>query len=1488
MSERSQKMPRLSKIRFTGCKYDGFKKEHENSIFDLTKDNKAVHSLFTLCNGGGKGVMMQLIFQLLLPETRWGKTNGNKVISMFFDQRNNLHPFTFHVVLEWALDTVPAKRLITGIAVKAIMKNTGSEEEDKAGLSYFLYTHEHDETGYYTIENLPLYNEKTGETEDIAKVESFINDNKRDFIKYSQSGVRRKDSEYYRYLESRGIYRSEWINLKTINKSEGGAGDYFAGASDNKAIFDKIIIPAISENISNYTNDNGNSLIEMFKSNLSITKDLPVIIEREGAYKELLAQIAPLIENAESGSGFIDIKNRLINEGTDIYFILNEEETATTQEVEKWDNELKKVKEEREELEFKKDNLYYNKEEMLLHSKEKEVEELAVLFRELEEGIKKNEEDLLLYKINEIVYKKKSTEQEINNKKTEKERLIEILDMADMKEKAKAVHSEIEKEWNTIKPNWMYTENQYRGYINYTNLTIEENKNTVRKYEHKLEELQKEVNKFELKEEDLKKEKIKLGQTYDFMSLEFPERIEEDLMKIKDSTVQKISNTSTERETYKKQLLSIKDKINQLEHVIQDKKTNIKTLKEKIQKKEIDELKLARQIANQLLEEYDGNLLEHHWFNKKLEALENMEQNKNVNLEGVQKSIWEKNIDQLLNKEDYFIPNKDIVAVKNAIQNIGIHVETGTEYLQGIDNDKREEYTNLYPGFLYSVVIPGEREWELIQKNINQALFLNNMVPIYVRSIMKLKHEEIFKSLKGKSYDLISKDEFTTWKNIISSEIEDFILIENSLKNDLKNIAKLKQEIHFINKNDTASILNKKLKNLEREVLDLSEQIRLKKEESFNIESKLEIVEVNLQDYKEQVEQTDRSIEEIGRYIEKVKEVKEQSKIIVKIKQDIAQFKQNSLDIKNKNESIETSQNTVKDSYNRWKLTCKDIMERLNAADKQVNYDYQLDTSYTNDNIPDFSMDHHNLISLINQKNLLSQEISNKDSQIGLLDKDIEYLNKDLKRYITNLEKLDEKWHSYPYLELPIDEIAIIINEIHKMMRELTNQRDKVQSELDHMDGSMKMMKKVLEDKKQQIRKEHKRAPIILLELENISSSINVVEMDIESSIRYFNVCTEELQKNKDQKNRLEINLTKIKTGYPLDLMKGKLNEILSEKIKLNSDLVVEDWLGKCANNKNQIEKTVEEGEKLRAKFIKEVNSKLEEDKLKTQIITTIKEALITNFQNNVVSFKSMEKHFQNELLVLSQDKDKAQEAMKQWTSRSALHIIRMVEALKNMVSNMNYMNERGYAFPLVKLKGIERLPKEVSEITYLLEEYFVQAIAKILKMNEEIENIDNKILKDLMGDEVIFSKALQGRYPTLLVYKMSEKNEFRYARARDEYYTTWEAINKGEGYLPEGSGGQTLSVNTFVIMMIMSFKKKNISNENPSTVLILDNPFGKASARHMLDPIFEIADKLNFQLICFAAPEIIKVEISERFPVFWELKIENGKIVHGGRILRV
>ncbi|MTI59332.1 MAG: hypothetical protein FH762_04960 [Firmicutes bacterium] len=112
-------MPRLSKIRICGSKYEGFNKRHENSIFDLSPGNKGDHSLFTLKNGNGKGVILQLIFQLMLPGTSWGSNNGNKLEGMFYDRYNVFKPYTFHVGLEWDLDGLDNKKLLSAICVSA-------------------------------------------------------------------------------------------------------------------------------------------------------------------------------------------------------------------------------------------------------------------------------------------------------------------------------------------------------------------------------------------------------------------------------------------------------------------------------------------------------------------------------------------------------------------------------------------------------------------------------------------------------------------------------------------------------------------------------------------------------------------------------------------------------------------------------------------------------------------------------------------------------------------------------------------------------------------------------------------------------------------------------------------------------------------------------------------------------------------------------------------------------------------------------------------------------------------------------------------------------------------------------------------------------------------------------------------------------------------------------------------------------------------------
>ncbi|HLV10783.1 MAG TPA: hypothetical protein VKY40_11270, partial [Halanaerobiales bacterium] len=381
-----------------------------------------------------------------------------------------------------------------------------------------------------------------------------------------------------------------------------------------------------------------------------------------------------------------------------------------------------------------------------------------------------------------------------------------------------------------------------------------------------------------------------------------------------------------------------------------------------------------------------------------------------------------------------------------------------------------------------------------------------------------------------------------------------------------------------------------------------------------------------------------------------------------------------------------------------------------------------------------------------------------------------------------------------------------------------------------------------------------------------------------------------------DKKYRIRGIISELKGYHELEEGWGEANRLLLSAVKENPEKKLDEWKNNYQDISRQLENHTREAQFHFDELLNNIKKSLADDALKGSIMETLDGLRIDNYRDNYESFVSMREHFKKEINSLAEDKKKAEEAREQWASRAAKQVIKMVESLKEMVSRMVYHNQNNYSFPLVRLRSAENLPREEDDVKHVLREYFLECIEEIEKSELDINNLSDRELDSYMSAEVIFSRALRGRYPVLEVYKMTEKNEFLYARPRDYNYSSWEAINKGEGYDPEGSGGQTFSINTFVIMMLMNYRKRSLVNENPWTVLLLDNPFGKASAEHVLDPIFKIADNLNFQLITFAAPEIIKTEISERFPVFWALKIAGegdnqqegvvtGRVIHGGRI---
>ncbi|MDQ7788754.1 MAG: hypothetical protein RDU41_01725, partial [Clostridia bacterium] len=90
-------------------------------------------------------------------------------------------------------------------------------------------------------------------------------------------------------------------------------------------------------------------------------------------------------------------------------------------------------------------------------------------------------------------------------------------------------------------------------------------------------------------------------------------------------------------------------------------------------------------------------------------------------------------------------------------------------------------------------------------------------------------------------------------------------------------------------------------------------------------------------------------------------------------------------------------------------------------------------------------------------------------------------------------------------------------------------------------------------------------------------------------------------------------------------------------------------------------------------------------------------------------------------------------------------------------------------------------------------------------------------------------------------------------------------------------SGGEKWSKNMTLFLGILNYlaeKRRHIRREKQNhRVVILDNPFGKASSDHVLGPVFFVAKQLGFQLIALTAHAEGKF-LRDHFPILYSCRL--------------
>lgn len=281
-------MPQISKVRIVNFNYNDGKRLIADELYDFSaiEQDNALNVLINLANGGGKSVLVQLMLQPLVPKA---KVAGRSIES-FFNKASD-HCF---VLLEWLKDS-STEKLLTGIAMSA-KDNTSIEDDFERGRSIKYYTFYSNYSAYnsqYDIINMPLSKKENG----IFVPASF--DSVRKLARKSNGALNYYASDdnprWRKKLAEYGLSFEEWKTIAELNSEEGGLSKFFGSFKTSDNLIDELLIKTIERKLTQIQTKEDNSLVTMLRSYAEQYVSKQSEIENKETYELFVHRLSELM-----------------------------------------------------------------------------------------------------------------------------------------------------------------------------------------------------------------------------------------------------------------------------------------------------------------------------------------------------------------------------------------------------------------------------------------------------------------------------------------------------------------------------------------------------------------------------------------------------------------------------------------------------------------------------------------------------------------------------------------------------------------------------------------------------------------------------------------------------------------------------------------------------------------------------------------------------------------------------------------------------------------------------------------------------------------------------------------------------------------------------------------------------------------------------------------------------------------------------------------
>ncbi|MGG0717971.1 hypothetical protein ABE096_10340 [Robertmurraya massiliosenegalensis] len=1436
-------MPSISKIRFTNVVYEGGAKRYNDDMFLFDSHNGAI----LLENGGGKTVFIQTAIQAILPNAELAERKMKDTLS--------LESSSAHIAIEWIINEKPRRYGLT--AVTLFMA--------KEGVKSYRYTYEYEEGDKHRIEELPFVRQSVD-----SKVRPANRDEMNEYYTMMKSSHPLKANTfdtvkgYHQHLEERfKIIASEWKKIAVINSSEGGVESFFDGCKTTSQLVDQLLIPTVEEAIAGKGSTDFVQTFEKQREHFKAHKRLRRVIEEN---KQVEKQIANYVASFKQ----LDEVERQLEEqkvnAKALYLHTKQEQEETKETLLKIQTNIEDWQAEKDEWERKEKSysisLLEQKRETAFDKYKDEKDE----FDQLGHDVKEKKALLAQLRFSKV-----------NTELTKNEQLhshfVEQLSLLERDEETIDLEEQLADNTAFLKGYFLNAEEKIQGNIKQIEFQQGRKKDEIAIEEKGLRSLEKEARSWQLKETDQngKKELVEKDMNEiakEILSNPLKERVEDEFPK-----------WEHDYQNYDKEIISFESHIKELEYAKSELKEARPDVQKAYEKARNDAQSYNQQIKviddqqNEILTDLAVRMPQWQHYNsiyEKEESIIGQLEEKVEKLSKEKEDLLFKERQATRFADDYenntsFTADPKLELWKNRWRNQFSYLELGTDFVQQAARSlggEVEDFHSIYPYWAITFIVTETEMTKLREKLLSVEMEMTHPVFIcteeearkHIRAQGKSSDQHIFPRIWKEN---LSSEKFNNWKIEVQK-------LANDSKDERKN-----KEIELENWRTVLSKVREFIMKYPYEqYVDLKEQYKV----TFEEEAKQKRV---LHELSAQIEQKEKEIREYHKRLSETKDIYNgletrisKGRTYLSKKKDFDFYKQELTRIRE--EMTEVTKKLDKSTRLH-----KNLNEELHELEVELNlareplHDLRGDTYYKEvvNEQPKFSS--KSLELLVNERKSFTRKLDYKQEGRGLLEEKINTVKNKLEELAGEMNQLEQQYGIIEAIEFPAHGDEEII-QLSKSIRKLEETIESLRPEVNRLWEEWNKVKSEYDLRKGDFLQIYQEIEVFKESLTQVKEQLNVEKKRLRERIEFLTKEQKRYQSLEKEIDQAIVELEKQDMRFAF-LHESVRERLLEEQIKHDYAYKRMEIISERVKTITSIQDKVTSLEKRRieekSQFVKFCNNNIIDIKLRNTCITGIEHK--TTYDDVIEWQVKMSDRIHQSVKIAEADMREHDKELQQFISHLHLYLQNIAEELRSIPKQTRVKVEDKtkdiYIFSVPdwdEQEGKEALRHHIDWMVIQLDkdEYRDDE-------GKEDESLIRKQIEKWLHTKQLLKNVMKEKDISVKCRKVSNDGKVSGA------LTSWEKSNAW-------SGGEKWSKNMTLFLGILNYlAEKRVplqGNQKRHRTVIVDNPFGKASSDHVLDPVFFIAEQLGFQIIALTAHAEGKF-IRKYFPVIYSCRLRES-----------